>query len=219
MRTVQTDTLYFSYINIFAVVITDQIVLEMMKVPQNGQLEDRKPARWSFSINLFVLTHTVKAIRAKGAPSQDLPQVKVKIIDDNSQITELLLAKCKWTMLIILEHGNTEREFFKHSKEERLPKKKYFYMTLRKIEKAFFLSFHSLSWWRKKQEKSMHSWCWRKTNFNYTKIVLVQEELNPIKCDPYCISHIAQIQGELLVTNMKITLIIQCCKYDFPKGL
>lgn len=141
MRTVQTDKQYFSYKLIFAMVVTDQIVLEMVKVPQNGQLQDRKPVRWSFSINLFVLVHTVKAIRTKGAPSQALPQVKVKIIDDNSQITELLLAKCKWTMLIIPEHGNTEPEFFKHSKEERLPKKKYFYITLQKRERAFFFVF------------------------------------------------------------------------------
>lgn len=72
--------------HIFAMVITEQIVLEMVKVPHNGQLQDRK--------HLFGLIHTVKAIRTNGAPSQDLPQGKVKIINDNSHITELLLVKC-----------------------------------------------------------------------------------------------------------------------------
>lgn len=45
MRTVQTDKQYFSYMHIFAVVVTGQIILETVKVPQNGQLQDRKPVR------------------------------------------------------------------------------------------------------------------------------------------------------------------------------
>lgn len=45
MRTVQTATQYFSYMHIFAMVSIEQIVLEMVKVPLNGQLQDRKPVR------------------------------------------------------------------------------------------------------------------------------------------------------------------------------
>lgn len=126
LRTVQTGTQYFCYMHILAMVITEQIVLEMMQVPHKGQLQVRKPAGWTFSIKLFVLIHTVKAIRTKGAPSQDLPQVEVKIIDDNSQIIELLLAKCKWTMLIILEHGNTERRVLQTFQERKTSEKEIF---------------------------------------------------------------------------------------------
>lgn len=220
MRIVQTDTKYFSYMHSFAMVIIEQIVLEMVKVPHNGKLQDRKPVRWSFFISLFVLIHTVKAIRTTGAPSQDLPQVKVKIINVNSQITELLLAKCKWTMLIILEHGNRERGVLQTFQGRKTSEKEIFlYDTTENREGFFFCLSITLVDEEKNRKKGIHSWCWSKTNFNYTEIVLVQEELNPIKCDPYCTCHFTQIQGDFLVTKIKITLIILCCKCDFPKGL
>lgn len=87
-----------------------------------------------------MLIHTVKAIRTREAPSQDLPQVKVKIIDDNSQITELLLAKCKLTMLIILEHGNTEQGVLQTFQGRKTSEKEIFlYVATENSEGCFFV--------------------------------------------------------------------------------
>lgn len=63
--------------------------------------------------------------------------------------------------------GTLNGEFFKHSKGERLPKKKYFYMELQNTEKAFS-SFHA------NEEKVERKAC---TPDSEAKLILVTQYL------------------------------------------